>query len=77
MQPGNTQASVFKILELQLNLLTGKLVVYSNIINFNQASRPALDYSGAGFFVGIIKVNSSFLHAKESNFDIMKKNENY
>jgi hypothetical protein len=54
-------------------LITGKLVVCSNIINFNQASRPALDYSGAGFFVGIITVNSSFLHAKESNFDIMKK----
>jgi len=54
-------------------LITSELVVCSNIINFKQASRPALDYSGAGVFVGIIAVNSSFLHAKESNFFIIKK----
>jgi hypothetical protein len=54
-------------------LITSELVVCSNIINFNQASRPALDYSGAGFFVGIIAVNSSFLHAKKNNFVIINK----
>ena len=54
-------------------LITGELVVCSNLINFNQVSRPALDNSGAGFFIGIIAVNSSFSLAKESNFDIMKK----